>query len=204
MVKKLNREIVPDLVLVGGDLINFPQADEAERLTGMIADILSLLDMPYTVIRGNHDIKQPEFIKYFPFKQITDVGFVRIVAFDDMETPGYNACRSQADLAIMEKFADWDGVKFSFQHTPLLPEGTCICNYDNSTEILELMRKNNYCGTLSGHIHEGVELFERAGLQFLVQTALCEAPFAASVLTVSRNGIEKIETAGVRFFGMEQ
>ena len=189
MVKKLNCEVKPDLVLIGGDLINFPDAPEAERLTAIIAEILSLLDMPYTVIRGNHDLEQEKFVKFFPFKKVTDIKFVRIVAFDDAETPGYNAVRSEADLKAMAEFADWDGIKLSFQHTPLLPQGKCIYNYDNAEEIFEVMLKNNYCGAISGHYHEGIKLFSADKLQFFVQNALCESPFGATLLEISREGI---------------
>ena len=45
LVKKLNSSVKPDLVLVGGDLINFPEAEEAERLTSIISDILYFLPL---------------------------------------------------------------------------------------------------------------------------------------------------------------
>ncbi len=192
-VKKINAEVKADLLLVGGDLINFPEAEEAERLTSIIAEILSLADMECTVIRGNHDIPQERFVKYFPFKEVTDIDFVRIVAFDDAETPNYNANRSLSDLKRMRKNAEFDGVKFLFQHTPLLPRERCIYSYDNAKEILQLMSELNYRGALSGHFHQGIELFEENNLQFFVQSALCESPFAASLLTISENGIECVE-----------
>lgn len=193
LIKKFNREIKPDLVLVGGDLINLPQSAEAERLTSILADTLSLLDMPYMVIRGNHDIEQERFVKYFPFKPFIDVDFVRIVAFDDEETPGYNAVRSAEDLQRMRDLADFDGIKFSFQHTPLMPQDRCVYYYNNADEILDLMTKCNYTGTLSGHFHNGIKPCRENGLQYFVQSALCEVPFNASVLHVSRQGIEKVD-----------
>ena len=193
-VRKLNEKVKPDLVLIGGDLINFPDADEAEDLTKKLAEILSDLNMEYTVIRGNHDIEQAKFVKYFPFKEITDAGFVRIVAFDDREMPGYNAERSEKDLERMiEAVKNFDGVALSFQHTSLSPEGTCIYSYVNTDEILSIMRENGYRGALSGHYHSGIELFEEKQLQFFVQSALCEAPFVGSLLTISRDGIIKVE-----------
>ncbi len=193
-VKKLNEKVKPDLVLVGGDLINFPDAEEAENLTEKLAEILSELSMEYTVIRGNHDIVQERFVKYFPFKEITDVGFVRLVSFDDREMPGYNAERSEKDLKRMvEAVKNFDGVALSFQHTSLSPEGTCIYSYVNTDEILSIMRENGYRGALSGHYHNGIELFEENQLQFFVQSALCESPFVGSLLSISRDGIAKVE-----------
>lgn len=195
LVKKINWEIKPDLVLCGGDIINFPEADEAERLTGIMADILALCNMPLVVVRGNHDIAGDGFNRYFPLSEVTDAGFVRIVAFDDEERPGYNARRSQTDIQRMIQAAEnFDGVLFSFQHVPLLPAGCCVFGYENSAEILEVMRRNRYRGTLSGHYHRGIELFTDDSLQFFVQSALCEEPFSASLLRIDRNGIAAIRT----------
>lgn len=198
-VELLNSEEQLDLVLVGGDLINFSEAEEAEELTQTLAKILSKLKMPYTVIRGNHDLPKEKFEKIFPFKAITDVDFVRIVAFDDKETPNYNAERSEADLQRMKEAANFDGVVFSFQHTSLTPKGSCIYSYDNTDKILSVMRENSYRGALSGHFHEGIELFEEDNLQFLVQSALCEKPFAMTLLSISRNGIEDVSKLTVKF-----
>lgn len=194
MVKKLNTQIKPDAVLAGGDLINAPGAEEAERLTAITAEILALLDMPCIAIRGNHDICREQFVRYFPFHQYYDMDFLRIVCFDDKETPGYNAVRSDGDLQKMREFAGFDGVKFSFQHTPLTPPACCMYSYENAEDILALMRECNYKGALSGHYHVGIELFQDNGLQFFVQNAMCEKPFSASLLHISRSGIEKTET----------
>lgn len=195
LVKKINWEIKPDLVLCGGDIINFPEAEEAGRLTEIMADILALCNMPCVVVRGNHDIVRDDFNRYFPFSEITDAGFVRIVAFDDEECPGYNARRSQSDIQRMIQAAEnFDGVLFSFQHVPLLPEGRCVFGYENAGEIFEVMRRNNYRGTLSGHYHRGIELFTDESLQFFVQSALCEEPFSASLLTIDRHGIADVRT----------
>ena len=197
IVKRLNREIRPDLVLCGGDLINEPAAENAGRLTGIVAGILGLLDMPCCVIRGNHDLPGEDFRSRFPFHPMVDAGFVRIVAFDDPERPGYNAFRTPEDLDRMKLAADgWDGVLFSFQHTPLLPPGRCIFGYENALEVLALMRKCGYRGTLSGHYHPGVPLQEEGGLQFLVQKAICEPPFAGTLLRIGRNGIVAAEPFG--------
>ena len=170
----MNNEVKPDLVLIGGDLINLPDSDEAERLTSIIAEILKLLDMPFIAIRGNHDIEQKRFVKYFPFKQVYDMDFLRIVSFDDAETPNYNATRCIGYLQIMRNLANFNGVKFSFQHTPLTPENCCIYSYDNAKDVLNLMKEHNYRGALSGHCHNGIELFENNGLHFFVQNAICK------------------------------
>lgn len=196
-VKYLNRTVRPDLVLCGGDLINAPAAEDASRLTGILSSILGLLDMPFLVIRGNHDLLQEKFTRYFPFHAAAEAGFVRIVAFDDPELPGYNAVRTPEDLKRMKQAADgWDGILFSFQHTPLLPPGQCIYGYENAEEILALLKDCGYRGTLSGHYHSGIPLKKEDGLQFLVQNAMCEPPFTGTLLRIGRNGIIAAEPFG--------
>ena len=197
-VKYLNWTARPDLVLCGGDLINEPAAEDAERLTAILASILGLLDMPCLVIRGNHDLPQERFTRHFPFQPVAEAGFVRIVAFDDPETPGYNARRTPEDLERMKRAAEeWDGVLFSFQHTPLMMPGQCVYGYENAQEILSLLKESGYRGTLSGHYHKGKPLTEQNGLQFLVQNALCEPPFTGTLLRIGRTGIVSAEPFGV-------
>lgn len=193
-VKYLNRTVHPDLVLCGGDLINDPAAEDAGRLTGILAGILGLLDMPCLVIRGNHDLPQEKFTRYFPFQPFVDAGFVRFVAFDDPELPGYNAFRTPEDLNRMKQAAKgWDGLLFSFQHTPLLFPGRCIYGYENAPEIISAFKESGCRGTLSGHYHDGLPLMEEDGLQFLVQNALCEPPFPGTLLRIGRQGIVSAE-----------
>lgn len=197
VVKYLNRTVRPDLVLCGGDLINCPAAEDADRLTGILAGMLGLLDMPCLVIRGNHDLPREKFTRHFPFRPTADAGFVRIVAFDDPEVTGFVSRRTPEDLERMKKAAEgWDGVLFSFQHVPLLFPGRCIYGYENAPETLSLLRESGYRGTLSGHHHEGIPLTEEGGLQFFVQTALCEPPFAGTLLRIGRNGIISAEPFG--------
>ena len=194
----LNRTARPDLVLCGGDLINDPAAEDADRLTGTLAEILKLLDMPCAVIRGNHDLPRERFVRHFPFKPVADAGFVRIVSFDDPELPGYNACRTREDLERMKlAAAGWEGLLFSFQHTPLLPPGRCVYGYENAPETIVRLKQSGYRGTLSGHYHPGMPLAEESGLQFLVQNALCEPPFAGTLLRIGGAGIVSAEPFGV-------
>ena len=201
LVQYLNRTVRPDLVLCGGDLIDDPAAEDADLLTGILAGVLRLLDMPCFVIRGNHDLPPERFARHFPFRLFADAGFVRIVAFDDPELPGYNARRIPEELTRMKRAAEgWDGVLFSFQHTPLLPPGQCRYGYENAPEILSLLRESGYRGTLSGHFHPGKPLVEADGLQFFVQSALCEPPFLGTVLRIGRNGIVAAESFAAEKF----
>jgi len=189
-VKYLNRIARPDLVLCGGDLINNPAGEDADQQTAVLAGILGLLDVPCLTIRGNHDLPQEKFIRHFPFQATADAGFVRIVAFDDPELPGYNAFRTEKDLGRIKQAADgWDGILFSFQHTPLLPPGKCIYGYENAEETLAMLKVSGYRGTLSGHYHAGKLLTEENGLQYYVQSALCEPPFIGTLLRIGRQGI---------------
>lgn len=199
VVGELNQNIKPDLVLCGGDLINDPKAENAEQLLRELAERFETLKMPCTVIRGNHDPEQEIFTKYFPFHPVSDCSFVRILAFDDVETPGYNAVRTPGDLERMKKdLASWKGICLSLQHTPLTVKGNCVFGYDNAPEILEILKESNCCGTLSGHYHKGEALYEKESLQFFVQSALCEAPFHFSLLEITEGtGITSVKEYAV-------
>ena len=93
--------------------------------------------------------------------------------------------------------AGWEGLLFSFQHTPLLPPGRCVYGYENAPETIVRLKQSGYRGTLSGHYHPGMPLAEESGLQFLVQNALCEPPFAGTLLRIGGAGIVSAEPFGV-------
>lgn len=198
MIGKFNREIHPDLVLFGGDLINDSTAEDARRLTGVLAGIISLLDMPYCVIRGNHDLPQEEFTKIFPFRQITDVDFLRVVAFDDPELPQCNAYRRPEDYDVMRNAAkNHNGLLVSLQHCPLTPDDYCCYNYKDNHDLLALMKECGYRASIAGHHHEGIPLTECDGLQFYTPTALCAPPCSVGIMNITQNGITNVETLSV-------
>ena len=64
-IEKLNTEIKPDILLVGGDLVN--NADDAPLLEEL-AEIFRKLPYPQLIIPGNHDPAPDVFYQFFPPK----------------------------------------------------------------------------------------------------------------------------------------
>ncbi len=189
-VHRFNRFIKPDIVLVTGDLINQPDAPDADVLSAELRDILALLKMPYIVIPGNHDLKNEAFYRIFPRPaQFTDIGKVRFVTFDDPETPGYNALRTPADIEFMRRArAGWTGPLVSVQHVPLLPRQTAPYNYDNSDELLAVLEECGYTASVSGHYHNGLAPMQHGATTLVTAAATCETPFPYSIMEIGDDG----------------
>ncbi|MFA6714131.1 MAG: metallophosphoesterase [Victivallaceae bacterium] len=191
-VRRLNCVLKPDLVFIGGDLIDRPEDVNGLELLAELKQIISLLEAPAIVIRGNHDPdekiferiigKQPDFI---------DIKGIRFVPFSDAEEPGCNASRSDRELSRMRKLgAEFTGSLVCLQHVPLFPpeDGGCPYNYTNAADIIEIMRETGYALALSGHYHNGFQLTNRQGLNYIAGRALCEEPFACTLIEIATDG----------------
>ena len=135
--KRLNEEIKPDILLVGGDLVN--NSRDADLLKEL-AEIFQTVHCPQIIIPGNHDPEPELFYQYFQRPpEFFDIAGFRILAFpDDLQTDGYNARRSSEDLARMKELCA-EKPAILFQHVPLYKRDTikCYYNYDNAEEIFE-------------------------------------------------------------------
>ena len=191
-VHRVNRYIKPDLVFIGGDLINDPDCNERLELLAELKKIIDLIEAPVITIPGNHDPKAAEFYSVIDAPpEFMDVNGVRFVPFDDPEAPGFNALRPAESIARMRKLgADFAGPVVSLQHVPLFPSNAECCgyNYTNTDEIIQVMRDTNYVLALSGHYHHGFELLNHQGMNFMAGRGLCEEPFGYAVLEVDTNG----------------
>jgi histidinol phosphatase-like PHP family hydrolase/calcineurin-like phosphoesterase family protein len=190
-VHRLNRFIKPDLVFIGGDMINEPDAPDAEELLRKLKDILDLLDAPYIIIPGNHDPAPEKFYHIFPKPEtFTDINNVRFVTFCDPEEPGYNARRLPQDLELLKQArTGFSGQLVSLQHVPLLPEvADCPYNYVNKSEILHIMRENGYSLSISGHFHYGLDPLEWHGINFITGKAICETPLPYAIVELEDDG----------------
>ena len=111
VVHRLNRYIKPELVFIGGDLINEPECENRLELLAELKKTIDLINAPTIVIRGNHDPERDVFESVMG-KQVDflDINGIRFVAFDDQEEPGYNASRTKGDLNRMRRLgAEFDG-----------------------------------------------------------------------------------------------
>lgn len=192
VVKRFNDSIKPDVVIISGDLINFPDDASASDLLNKLKGLLDQLTMPYIVIPGNHDPAPVEFYRYFPEqKAITDVGSLRFVTFCDEEMPGYNAHRSEHDFAKMRAAANgWNGNLIAVQHVPVgdPADHDCYYNYTNAPDVLRLLNECGYCLCISGHEHAGLPVKRSGCTTFVTAPGLCETPFRYLVLELAGNG----------------
>lgn len=204
-VHRFNRFIKPDIVLVTGDLIDQPGAPDARPLSAELRDILALLQMPYIVIPGNHDLKNSEFYRIFPRPaEFTDIGNVRFVSFDDPETPGYNARRTPPDIELMRRArAGWRGHLVSVQHVPLLPRHIPPYNYDNAEELLEIFVECGYTASVSGHFHDGLPPLPHGSTTLITAAAACETPFPYYIMDIADDGKVSVTQENIALKGEE-
>ena len=189
-LKRLHDGIRPDVLLVGGDLVNDPNDD---ALLADLSGILKTAECPQIIIPGNHDPTPDVFYRYFPRPAVwQDIGGMRFLAFpDDPETPGYNAFRNAESLdSIVRAGKDSPFPLILFQHVPLFRKGSVACpyNYDNSEEILDVAQKSNAVLSVSGHFHPGYMPSFRSPVASVAAPALCSRRFSFLVLETDRDG----------------
>lgn len=186
LVQRMNRFIKPDLVLVGGDLLDNPTAaDACERLTEL-KDILAKLHAPYIAIPGNHDPAPELFYTVFPRPNpVTDMAGVRVLPFLDEDAPYFCATRSPEDLArTANARGDFAGPVITFQHVAVYPPdmGDYTYNHTNSIDIINAMQQGGVDIAIAGHLHTGFGPLRQGDMQFIACPALCEKPFPYLVL----------------------
>ena len=192
---RLKRWIQPDIVLLLGDLVEEAGTPAVRSVLKRSAQAITILACPVIVIRGNHDPAEELFYDYFPRPaEFVEVKGVRFLPFLDAEAPDFNAQRSQADLDRMRGARrDFEGPIVSVQHVPLFPAGRSACpfHYTNDAEVIGVMQEAGIGLAVSGHYHEGMELIRQGNQAFVVNGALCAAPFP--FLEINIDG-EEIQT----------
>ena len=191
-VRRFNRFIKPDAVLVAGDLLHDPNDPAAEGLLEELKKTLNILTVPYLVIPGNHDPAHELFYKVFAdHKEPLDVGKFRILPFADPETPINNACRLPEDFDRMRQAREnWAGELIALQHVPVGPADNhpCEYNFDNADAVLEAMKKYDFKLCISGHEHAGLPTREWNGITLVTAPGLCESPFSYLILDIDEAG----------------
>ncbi|MCF6177252.1 MAG: metallophosphoesterase [Victivallaceae bacterium] len=191
-VKRLNRYIKPDLVFIGGDLINDADDANAASMLEELKQIIDLIECPVIVIPGNHDLPEEQFYQIFKRPaEAVDINGIRFLPFIDREQPEYNAVRSQQDLAKMRQLAGaFDGPVVSLQHVPLFQSGTAPSsyNYTNSDGIITAMRASGVMLAVSGHYHDGYDVVTFDGVQSITAPACCETPFQFMEIDIDKSG----------------
>ena len=196
-VKRFNRLIQPDLVLILGDCTEHPQGDEVLDELSELRDILDQLDCPWVIIPGNHDPAPDRFYQVMPRPgDIIDVGSVRILPFIDPEEPGWHARRTEANLARTRaaRHDGFAGTVIAIQHVPAGPieQMGLPLGYTNQAEVIDAMNAGGIDLALGGHCHAGSDLVQVGRVACQCVASLSDEPFAYTIVTIDDD--QKIHT----------
>lgn len=187
-VRRLDRLVHPDVTLVLGDLLDDPHALDARERLQRLKAILDTLSCPVIAIPGNHDPVADAFYEVLERPApVVEIAGARFLPFLDCEEPGYNARRSPADMERLRNARrGFTGPIITLHHVPVLPPGATPCpySYSNLETILDSMAEEGVNLAVGGHYHQGTELVRQGQCAYLAAPALCEAPFAFSVVTL--------------------
>ena len=158
----------PDIVVVTGDLVDHGEPAEYDRLRGLLAP----LAMPYFVIPGNHDAREPlrEAFRgdgYLPpegYLQYTIEDYpLRLVALDTLipGEPGGRLCAERLgwlDRALAAQPAR--PTVILMHHPPFATRITYMDGFglDNAAGLAEIvLRHNQVERILCGHLHRAID-----------------------------------------------
>ena len=183
------RALAPDLLVVSGDLVDFPldKLDDPEALAlgrqdlELIRGLLVGFPAPIVVVAGNHDDPQGFADLFGSYPSDQTVAGYRVLTFHDAEGPGNVPVRTGLQAArFSEALAGDDPTpQIHIQHYVVWPE--CNEEYPCTYGVGAAMRTaitaaGNVRLVLSGHYHRGVKPFFEKGTWFAVAPAFGEAP----------------------------
>lgn len=187
-VRRINRTIRPDAVLVLGDLVENGGTSGLRKLK----HILDQLSCPTLVLPGNHDGDPSSFFEVFPpLPEVLDIGDCRLIPFVDEQTSGFNARRSEHALNRLRALASgFHGTVVACQHVPVFMPSTVSCpyTYENAENVIAVMQQSGVSCTLAGHFHEGFIADDQPFGTSIAAPALCEGRFPFLDITIDRKG----------------
>ena len=186
---QLIRAQSPDLLVVSGDLLDYPldemdnaatQAQGRQDLQ-LIADLLAALPFPLALVHGNHDHPAliDEVFGHVPNDQL--VKGYRVLTFRDDEGENHVPARvGQEEARFQAALADTDSPPQNhIQHYVVWPERNEEYPHTygaGATMREQIIASGNVRLVLSGHYHIGVPLFFDKGVWFATVRGFTEAP----------------------------
>lgn len=195
------RGLAPDLLVITGDLLDYPfdAMDDpatqalARRDLHLIADLLAGMSMPLALVHGNHDHPAivAEVFGHVPVDQT--VGGYRILAFPDDEGPGHVPVRIGDSLARFDAaLADHASLpQVHIQHYIVWPERNE--GYPHTYGVgaamhAAILAAGHVRLVLSGHYHLGVPLFCDKGTYFATVPGFTTLPHPFALYDLAADG----------------
>lgn len=179
----------PDLLVVSGDLLDFPfegidspaMLELAERDLRLLADILAEARCPYVAVLGNHDVSHlvRRVFGHIPADQV--IAGYRILCFSDHQADDLYPERLGRDRErFLAALADPSSPpQVHVQHYLIWPKRNASYpyTYREAGFLLDSIVKSGLVRlVLSGHYHAGVPLARVGGTYFAAVPAFAEAP----------------------------
>ena len=195
------REHQPDLLVISGDLIDYPLDaldDPLVQTQGLqdlelIANLLRDLPFPIALVHGNHDHPAliDEVFGHLPADQ-TVAGY-RVLTFRDDEGPNHVPVRvGNAQARFRAALAEETSLpQIHVQHYVVWPERNeeYPHTYGAGAQMREqIIAAGHVCLVLSGHYHIGVPLFFDKGVWFATARGFTDAPHPFHLYEISGTG----------------
>ena len=198
----LVRTQTPDLLVVTGDLVDYPQdeLENPERLRqgdadlALTAELLAQCGCPHVAIPGNHD-HTDLFAQHFSPSVDQIVAGYRVLCFpEDHEEEAHVPHRRGRSLRRFRSALESAGSppQVHVQHYLVWPEmnESYPHTYAEAPSLLdEIVASGAARLCLSGHLHAGIEPFQVGETTFSVVPAFCVAPHPIWVYDLGAQGV---------------
>lgn len=202
------RALSPDLLVVSGDLVDYPldalddpttQA-QGEADLRLVRDLLQQADCPLAVVYGNHDHPALYARVFDDQAQDFTCGDYRVLTFYDAEDADHVPHRTgQARKRFQAALTDSPNTpQIHVQHYLLWPQlqEDYPYNYPDHAELRAAMTESGRVRlSLSGHYHKGFVPSLVNGIYFAGVPAFCEAPHPLWVYDLDQAEIHATEYA---------
>jgi predicted MPP superfamily phosphohydrolase len=195
------RALEPDLLVVSGDLLDYPMDELDDPTTQeqgrqdlqLIAGLLADLPFPIALVHGNHDHPAliDEVFGHIPNDQVVK-GF-RVLTFRDDEGENHVPIRTGKEqerfIAALNDSAS--PPQIHIQHYIVWPERNeeYPHTYGAGAQMRDaIIASGNVRLVLSGHYHRGVPLFLDKGVWFATARAFTEAPHPFTIYDIAEEG----------------
>jgi len=181
-----------DAIALAGDLINEPDAPDAERvLAELHAEISDAAgNAPLLLAPGNHDGDPERALAALGIDAgPREINGYRFFTFADRFAAGDFADRGETDRRAFREFAAAGGGPIvAIQHNPIHPD-VPECGYPymltNRRDVMDDYTRAGAILSISGHYHAGQALDTQGGVEYFTAPSSSEAPFNYTIVTLT-------------------